>query len=150
MGPATSDDAGVYALGATALVATADFITPFCDDPYRFGRVAAANSMSDVFAMGGEVLFALNICCFPEGKAPAGVYTSILQGGLDAVSSAGGVVLGGHSVGDPELKYGLAVVGRAGVVHAGDVRMRHLCERLSLAPEAPAPPAPPWELPEID
>jgi len=117
VGPATSDDAGVYALGASALVATADFITPFCDDPYRFGRVAAANSMSDVFAMGGEVLFALNICCFPENKAPAGVYTSILQGGLDAVRSAGGVLLGGHSVGDPELKYGLAVVGRADPAH---------------------------------
>ncbi len=113
VGPETADDAGVYLLDGAALVATADFITPFCDDPYRFGRVAAANSMSDVFAMGGEVLFALNICCFPEGKAPAGVFTAILQGGVDAVEEAGGVLLGGHSVGDPELKYGLAVIGRA-------------------------------------
>ncbi len=112
MGPETADDAGVYSLGDTALVATADFITPFCDDPYRFGWVAAANSMSDVFAMGGEVLFALNICCFPEDQAPAEVFT-ILQGGLDAVAAAGGFVLGGHTVGDRELKYGLAVVGRA-------------------------------------
>jgi selenide,water dikinase len=113
VGPQTSDDAGVFAFDSKALVATADFITPFCDDPYRFGRVAAANSMSDVYAMGGEVLFALNICCFPEGEAPAEVFTSILQGGLDAVTSAGGVLLGGHSVGDRELKYGLAVVGCA-------------------------------------
>ncbi len=113
VGPETSDDAGVFLFGESALVATADFITPFCDDPYRFGRVAAANSMSDVYAMGGEVLFALNICCFPEGEAPAAVFTAILQGGLDAVTSAGGVLLGGHSVGDKELKYGLAVVGRA-------------------------------------
>jgi len=113
VGPETADDAGVFAFGDDALVATADFITPFCDDPYRFGRVAAANSMSDVFAMGGEVLFALNICCFPEDKAPAEVFTAILQGGLDAVAEAGGVILGGHSVGDKELKYGLAVVGRA-------------------------------------
>lgn len=113
VGPETADDAGVYSFGDTALVATADFITPFCDDPYRFGWVAAVNSMSDVFAMGGEVLFALNICCFPDDQAPAEVFTSILQGGLDAVVSAGGFVLGGHTVGDRELKYGLAVVGRA-------------------------------------
>lgn len=113
VGPETADDAGAFAFGDAALLATADFITPFCDDPYRFGRVAAANAMSDVYAMGGEVLFALNICCFPEGQAPADVFTAILQGGLDAVHEAGGVLLGGHSVGDAELKYGLAVVGRA-------------------------------------
>jgi selenide,water dikinase len=113
VGPHTADDSGAMAFGDAALVATVDFITPFCDDPYRFGRVAAANSMSDVFAMGGEVLFALNICCFPEDQAPSGVFTEILHGGLDAVTDAGGVLLGGHSVGDRELKYGLAVVGRA-------------------------------------
>jgi selenide,water dikinase len=113
VGPETSDDAGVYLLDGIALVATADYITPFCDDPRRFGRVAAANSMSDVFAMGGEVLFALNLCCFPENKAPVGVYSDILHGGLDALQEAGGVLLGGHSVADPELKYGLAVIGRA-------------------------------------
>jgi len=113
VGPETSDDAGVYLLDGIALVATADYITPFCDEPYRFGRVAAANSMSDVFAMGGEVLFALNLCCFPENKAPAGVYSDILRGGLDALREAGGILLGGHSVADPELKYGLAVIGRA-------------------------------------
>lgn len=113
VGPQTADDAGVFALDGTALVATADFITPVCDDPYRFGRVAAANSMSDVFAMGGEVLFALNLCCFPEKKAPVSVFTAILQGALDAVKEAGGALLGGHSVADPELKYGLVVIGRA-------------------------------------
>jgi len=113
VGPQTADDAGVFAFDGTALVATADFITPVCDDPYRFGRVAAANSMSDVFAMGGEVLFALNLCCFPEDKAPAEVFTAILQGAVDAVRDAGGAILGGHSVGDRELKFGLAVIGKA-------------------------------------
>ena len=113
VGPQTADDAGVFAFDGTALVATADFITPVCDDPYRYGRVAAANSMSDVFAMGGEVLFALNLCCFPEDKAPAEVFTAILQGAVDAVRDAGGAILGGHSVGDPELKFGLAVIGKA-------------------------------------
>ena len=113
VGPQTADDAGVFVLDGTALVATADFITPVCDDPYRYGRVAAANSMSDVFAMGGEVLFALNLCCFPEEKAPAEVFTAILQGAVDAVRDAGGAILGGHSVSDPELKFGLAVIGKA-------------------------------------
>lgn len=113
VGPETADDAGVFAFGDAALVATADFITPVCDDPYRFGRVAAANSMSDVFAMGGEVLFALNLCCFPDDKAPAALFTAILQGGSDAVADAGGAILGGHTVADHELKYGLAVVGKA-------------------------------------
>lgn len=111
MGPETADDAGAFAFGDAALVATADFITPVCDDPYRFGRVAAANSMSDVFAMGGEVLFALNLCCFPEDKAPSEVFTAILRGASDAVADAGGAILGGHSVADRELKFGLAVVG---------------------------------------
>jgi selenide,water dikinase len=112
VGPETADDAGVFDLDGTGLAATTDLITPVCDDPYRFGRVAAVNAMSDVFAMGGEVLFALNICCFPEGKAPTEVFTAILQGGLDALGEAGGVLLGGHSVRDDDLKYGLAVVGR--------------------------------------
>jgi len=113
VGPQTADDAGVFAFGGTALVATAYFITPVCDDPYRYGRVAAANSMSDVFAMGGEVMFALNLCCFPEDKAPTEVFTAILQGAVDAVRDAGGAILGGHSVGDRELKFGLAVIGKA-------------------------------------
>lgn len=113
VGPDTADDAGVFALGDSALVATTDFITPFCDDPYRFGRVAACNAMSDVYAMGGEVLFALNICCFPEGQAPPGVLGEILRGGLEAVVEADGALIGGHSVADNELKYGLAVIGKA-------------------------------------
>ncbi len=113
VGPETADDAGVYLLGKEAVVATADFITPMCDDPRRFGRVAAANALSDVYAMGGSVLFALNLCCFPEDVAPEGTMTEILMGGLEKIREAGGVLLGGHSVRDAELKYGLAVVGRA-------------------------------------
>lgn len=113
VGPGTADDAGVYALGDEAIVGTADFITPMCDDPRRFGRVAAANALSDVYAMGGSVLFALNLCCFPEDKSPEGVLTEILEGGLEKIREAGGALLGGHSVRDAELKYGLAVVGRA-------------------------------------
>src|SRR3954471_18877279 len=80
VGPETGDDAGVYLLGGHALVATADFITPVCDDPRRFGRVAAANSLSDVYAMGGRPLFALNLCCFPEDGIPDGVLGEILEG----------------------------------------------------------------------
>jgi len=103
----------VYLLGEHAIVATADFITPMCDDARRFGRVAAANALSDVYAMGGTVLFALNLCCFPEDAAPEGTLTEILEGGLEKLHEAGGALLGGHSVRDAELKYGLAVVGRA-------------------------------------
>lgn len=121
VGPETSDDAGVYLLderaegsGArTALVATADFITPVCDDPRRFGRVAAANAISDVYAMGGEVLFALNLCCFPEKGVPDGVLAEILEGAAETLAEAGGALIGGHSVRDSELKFGLSVVGRA-------------------------------------
>jgi len=102
----------VYLLGDRALVATADFITPVCDDARRFGRVAAANSLSDVYAMGGRPLFALNLCCFPE-DLPAGVLSDILEGAAEALAEAGAVLLGGHSVRDPELKFGLAVVGEA-------------------------------------
>lgn len=112
VGPATSDDAGVYLHGDTPLVATVDYITPVCDDPRRFGRVAAANSLSDVFAMGGRPLFALNICCFPE-QVPREALTGILEGGLDALGEAGAALLGGHTVQDRELKFGLAVVGEA-------------------------------------
>lgn len=113
VGPETADDAGVYRLGDEAVVATVDFITPMCDDARRFGRVAAANALSDIYAMGGSVLFALNLCCFPEDAAPEGTLTEILQGGLEKIREAGGVLLGGHSVRDAELKYGLAVIGRA-------------------------------------
>ena len=112
VGPETGDDAGVYAFGDRALVATADFITPVCDDPFRFGRIAAANSLSDVYAMGGRPLFALNLCCFPE-EVPKEALAGILAGANDALAEAGAALLGGHSVRDPELKFGLAVIGEA-------------------------------------
>lgn len=112
VGPETGDDAGVFRFRGDALVATADFITPVCDEPRRFGRVAAANSLSDVWAMGGEPLFALNLCCFPGIGVPDGVYGEILAGAAEALAECGAALLGGHSVADPELKFGLAVVGR--------------------------------------
>ena len=112
VGAGTGDDAGVYRFADRALVATADFIPPVCDDPRRYGRVAAANSLSDVYAMGGRPLFALNLCCFPA-IVPDGVLPEILAGGAAALAEAGAALLGGHSVNDPELKYGLAVIGEA-------------------------------------
>jgi selenide, water dikinase len=94
-------------------VATADFITPVCDDPRRFGRVAAVNSLSDVYAMGGRPLFALNLCCFPSAGVPAGVLAAVLEGAAETLGEAGAALLGGHTVRDEELKFGLAVVGEA-------------------------------------
>lgn len=102
----------MYLLGDRALIATTDFITPVCDDPRRFGRVAAANSLSDVYAMGGRPLFALNLCCFPE-EVPGEALAGILEGAAAALAEAGAALLGGHSVRDPELKFGLAVTGEA-------------------------------------
>lgn len=113
VGAGTSDDAGVYRWGERALVATADFIPPVCDEPRRYGRVAAANSLSDVYAMGGRPLFALNICCFPASGVPGGVIEEVLDGGAEALIEAGAVLLGGHSVDDQELKFGLAAIGEA-------------------------------------
>jgi selenide,water dikinase len=84
-----------------------------CDDPYRFGRVAAANSLSDVYAMGGRPLFALNLCCFPGDGIPDGVLAGILAGAAATLAEAGAALLGGHTVRDRELKFGLAVVGEA-------------------------------------
>ena len=114
VGAETGDDAGVYLLDGHALVATADFITPVCDDPHRFGRVAACNALSDVYAMGGRPLFALNLCCFPDldGEG-AEALKGVLRGAAEAIVDAGAVLLGGHSVRDPELKFGLAVIGEA-------------------------------------
>lgn len=112
VGPETADDAGVFLLDGRALIATADFITPVCDDPRRFGRVAAANALSDVYAMGGAPLFALNLCCFPD-DVPDGVLAAILEGAAATLGEAGGALLGGHTVRDPELKFGLAVIGEA-------------------------------------
>ncbi len=117
VGPELADDAGVYLLDDKALVATLDFITPVCDDPFRFGKIAAANSISDVFAMGGKALFALNICCFPSKDIPDGVYGEILLGAAEAIAESGAVLLGGHSVEDDELKFGLSVIGEVNPEH---------------------------------
>ena len=95
-----------------ALVQTVDFFAPIVDDPYLFGQIAAANALSDVYAMGGEPLTALNIVGFPSGKLPMEVLTEILRGGQDKVHEAGAVVAGGHSILDDEPKFGLAVTGR--------------------------------------
>jgi selenide,water dikinase len=111
VGLAAGDDAAVYRVGADrALIQTVDFFPPIVDDPYDYGAIAAANAMSDVYAMGGEVALALNICCFPE-ELPAELLQDILRGGAEKVAEAGGVLAGGHTVTDPVLKYGLAVTG---------------------------------------
>jgi selenide,water dikinase len=112
VGIETSDDAGVYKLNDDlALVQTIDFVTPIVDDPYHFGRIAAANALSDVYAMGGKPLTAMNIVCFPVTDMPKEILKEILQGGLEKIHEAGAVLVGGHSVDDQELKYGLSVTG---------------------------------------
>ncbi len=112
-GLGTADDAAVYRINAkTAVVATLDFFAPVVDDPYTYGAIAAANAMSDVYAMGGEVIFALNIAAFPQDLPPA-VITEILRGGAEKVAEAGGIIAGGHTVWDQEPKYGLSVLGLA-------------------------------------
>jgi selenide,water dikinase len=114
VGSESFDDAGVFVLSDDlALVQTVDFFAPIVDDPYDFGRVAAANALSDVYAMGGEPLTALNIVGFPTSALPVEVLTEILRGGHDMVRAAGAVMVGGHTVVDEELKYGLSVTGRA-------------------------------------
>ena len=113
VGRETFDDAGVFRLSDDlALVQTVDFFAPIVDDPYTFGRIAAANALSDVYAMGGEPLTAMNIVGFPERHLPLSVLTAILRGGQDAVHEAGARIVGGHTVTDEELKYGLAVTGQ--------------------------------------
>ncbi len=108
----TADDAGVYRLDdKTALVQSVDFFPPIVDDPYFFGQIAAANALSDIFAMGGRPLTALNIVGFPSATMPGSTLTSILRGGHRKIEEAGAVVVGGHSIKDKELKYGLAVTG---------------------------------------
>ena len=107
----TADDAAVFRLdGERALVQTLDFFPPVVDDPYDFGRVAAANAMSDIFAMGGDVLLALNVAAFPD-NLPLEILTRIFEGGAAMVAQAGGVIAGGHTVSDREPKYGLCVTG---------------------------------------
>jgi selenide,water dikinase len=111
VGTETGDDAAVYSLDdERALVLTTDFITPVCDDPYLYGQVAAANALSDVFAMGGRPLVALAVCAFPEELASDDA-AAICRGGADKAAEAGAIVAGGHSVRNPQLFYGLAVTG---------------------------------------
>ena len=115
VGYQTSDDAGVYRLtDDLAIVTTADFITPPVNDPYQFGQIAAANALSDVYAMGGEPKVCLNLVCFPSRKLPAEDLNRIVAGALSKITEAGAVLAGGHSVEDEEPKFGLSVVG---VVH---------------------------------
>jgi selenide,water dikinase len=114
VGRESFDDAGVFLLrDDLALVQTVDFFAPIVDDPYEFGQIAAANALSDVFAMGGEPLTALAIVGFPVGKLPMSVLTDILRGGQDKVREAGAALVGGHSIIDEELKFGLSVTGQA-------------------------------------
>ena len=109
---ASLDDAGVYKLtDELAIIQTVDFFTPIVDDPYTFGQIAAANALSDVYAMGGKPLTAMNLVCFPTKSLDISVLKDILRGGLDKMREAGVTLVGGHSIDDKELKYGLSVTG---------------------------------------
>jgi selenide,water dikinase len=111
----TSDDAGVYRINDdTAIIQTLDFITPVTDDPFIFGQAAACNGLSDVYAMGGKPITVMNIVCFPTGTFSIDVLEKILSGGMDIIRKSGAQLLGGHSVDDVELKYGISVTG---IVH---------------------------------
>lgn len=119
VGISTADDAAVYKISdEMAIVETVDFFTPVVDDPYTFGQIAAANALSDIYAMGAKPLFALNIVAFPSKKLPLEVLEEILRGGADKVREAGINIVGGHSIDDPEPKYGLVVTG---IVHPNKV-----------------------------
>jgi len=112
VGMETIDDAGVYRLNdEIALVQTVDIFTPIVDDPYIYGSIVAANSMSDVYAMGGKPLLAMNVIGFPIRELDASIMTEILKGGMEKVKEAGVILVGGHTIDDPELKYGLSVTG---------------------------------------
>lgn len=111
VGIRTHDDAAVYRLpSGEAVIQTVDFFTPVVDDPYTWGAIAAANSLSDVYAMNGRPLLALNIACFPK-KLPTSLWREVIRGGVDKASEAGVVIAGGHTIDDAEPKYGLAVTG---------------------------------------
>ncbi len=113
------DDAGVYRLtDELAIIQTVDYFTPIVDDPYEFGQVAAANALSDVYAMGGRPITAMNIVCFPRETMDVSVLREILRGGITKLSEAGASLVGGHSVDDKELKYGLCIMG---IVHPDKV-----------------------------
>ena len=114
-----AEDAGVYKLSdELAIVETLDFFTPIVDDPYTFGQIAAANALSDVYAMGGRPLTAMNIVCFPIKTLDISILREILAGGLDKMREAGVTMVGGHSVEDEELKYGISVTG---IIHPAKV-----------------------------
>ncbi len=121
MGLAKADDAAVYQLNdQQAIITTTDFFPPVVDDPYDFGAIAAANALSDIYAMGGQVLFAINLVAFPDNLG-MDVLSEILRGGAEKVAEAGGVIAGGHSVNDKEPKYGLAVTG---LIHPDKVKTK--------------------------
>lgn len=121
----TSDDGAVYRLqDDLAIIQTLDFFPPMVNDPYLFGKIAAANALSDIYAMGGQVKTALNIVCFPEDEDPA-ILGEILRGGAEKVQEAGGVLCGGHSINDKEPKYGLSVTG---VVHPDRIMHNNRCQ----------------------
>lgn len=112
VGTKTSDDAGVYRLNdATALIQTLDFFTPIVDDPFDFGRIAAANALSDVYAMGGRPLLCMNILACPAKTMDKSIFRRVVEGGLAKIREAGALLVGGHSIEDAELKYGLSVTG---------------------------------------
>ena len=120
-----SDDAAVYKLtDDLAVVQTLDFFPPMVEDPYLFGKIAATNALSDIYAMGGEVKTALNIVCFPENM-DANVLGQILLGGNEKVTEAGGVLAGGHSINDTDVKYGLSVMG---TIHPGKILENNHCK----------------------
>lgn len=121
VGLAKADDAAVYQLNAEqAIINTTDFFPPVVDDGYDFGAIAAANALSDIYAMGGEVLFAINLVAFPENLDKE-ILREILRGGAEKVAEAGGVIAGGHSVADKEPKYGMAVTG---IIHPNKVKTK--------------------------
>jgi selenide,water dikinase len=121
VGLAQPDDAAVYQLNESqAIITTTDFFPPVVDDPYDFGAIAAANALSDIYAMGGEVLFAINLVAFPESLGME-LLSEILRGGAEKVAEAGGVIAGGHSVNDKEPKYGLAVTG---IIHPDKIKAK--------------------------
>jgi len=121
----TSDDGAVYKLtDDLAIINTLDFFPPMVNDPYLFGKIAATNALSDIYAMGGEVVSALNIVCFPEDEDPA-ILGEILRGGAEKILEAGGVLCGGHSISDKEPKYGLSVTG---IVHPEKIMYNNRCQ----------------------
>ncbi|MCR4347774.1 MAG: selenide, water dikinase SelD [Sulfuricaulis sp.] len=112
VGPETSDDAGVYRIADNlALLNTVDFFPPIVDDPYTYGQIAAANALSDIYAMGGRPVTALNLVAFPRNGLPLSVLHDILRGGSDKLAEAGVALVGGHTVADQEVKYGMAITG---------------------------------------